>query len=341
MSYGEFDLRRIREILNAGSQTVLILTHRNPDGDAIGASMALYNLLSKMGHKTNVIVPNSVPAFLQWMPNAEKIVNYTKMPEKANALLTEASLMFSLDFNDISRIREFESQHAANKAYKVLIDHHPNPESFCDLIISDTRVSSTCELLFSFIRSLDLDHLVDQDIAACLYAGIMTDTGCFSFNSSLPETFEMISDLLAFGFDKDKIYDQVYNNYSFDRMKLMGYCLDKKMQVLPEYRTAYISLTQEEMRQYNFRIGDSEGFVNLPLSIAGIRFSVLFIENKELVRVSFRSKGSFKVNRLAAEHFKGGGHNNAAGGESYDTMQNTIAKFLSLLPEYKNELQAD
>jgi len=341
MSYGEFDLRRIREILNAGSQTVLILTHRNPDGDAIGASMALYNLLSKMGHKTNVIVPNSVPAFLQWMPNAEKIVNYTKMPEKANALLTEASLMFSLDFNDISRIREFESQHAANKAYKVLIDHHPNPESFCDLIISDTRVSSTCELLFSFIRSLDLDHLVDQDIAACLYAGIMTDTGCFSFNSSLPETFEMISDLLAFGFDKDKIYDQVYNNFSFDRMKLMGYCLDKKMQVLPEYRTAYISLTQEEMRQYNFRIGDSEGFVNLPLSIAGIRFSVLFIENKELVRVSFRSKGSFKVNRLAAEHFKGGGHNNAAGGESYDTMQNTIAKFLSLLPEYKNELQAD
>jgi bifunctional oligoribonuclease and PAP phosphatase NrnA len=335
------DTSHIKDLLHNGQQKVLIISHRNPDGDAIGASMALYRILYKMGHQVNVLLPNSVPGFLQWMPDADKIVIYSKSVTKAEMLMNEATICFSLDFNDISRIREFENLLLKSNAYKVLIDHHPNPAPFSNLTISDTRLSSTSELLYLVIQQLGLGHLIDREVAGCLYAGIMTDTGCFSFNSSLPDTFQLVAELLNLGLDKDSIFDHVYNNFSTDRMRLMGYCLDKKMQVLPEFRTAYISLSQEEMRQYNFKIGDSEGFVNLPLSITGIRFSVLFIENKELVRVSFRSKGNFRVNNLAAEHFKGGGHVNAAGGESYDSLANTIEKFVNLLPTYKDELLAE
>jgi phosphoesterase RecJ-like protein len=332
---------QIKDLLNSGQHKILILSHRNPDGDAIGSSLALYRILKKMGHMTDVLVPNAIPGFLQWMPDADKITIYSKSVAKAEKLMEEATIFFSLDFNDISRIREFESSLSKSKAYKVMIDHHPEPANFSDLIISDTRLSSTCELLYIFLIQLELKHLIDREVSECIYAGIMTDTGCFSFNSSLPETFQLVSELLNYGPDKDLIFDKIYNNFSHDRMRLIGYCLDKKMQVLPEYRTAYITLTQDEMRLYNFRIGDSEGFVNLPLSIAGIRFSVLFIENKELVRLSFRSKGKFKVNELAAEHFRGGGHMNAAGGESSDPLEETVRKFVNLLPKYKNELLAD
>ncbi len=341
MQQGNIDTSRIKELLTNGQQKILIISHRNPDGDAIGSSLALYRVLNKMGHQVNVLVPNSVPAFLQWMPDANKIVVYAKSATKAETIMDEATICFALDFNDIGRIREFESHLVKSRAYKVLIDHHPDPSPFSDITISDTTVSSTSELLYSFIQNIDLGHLIDRDVAGCFYAGIMTDTGCFSFNSSRPETFQLVAGLLSYGFDKDDIFNRIYNNFSFNRMKLMGYCLDKKMQVLPEFRTAYISLSQEEMRQYNFHIGDSEGFVNLPLSVEGIRFSVLFIENKEMVRVSFRSKGNFKVNNLAAEHFKGGGHMNAAGGESYDTLQDTVQKFINLLPKYKDELLAE
>jgi bifunctional oligoribonuclease and PAP phosphatase NrnA len=341
MLTGTFDFKKIIELLGTGQQKVVIISHRNPDGDAIGASMALFRILTKIGHRVDVIVPNAVPSFLQWMPDANKIIIYAKSSVKADKLMDEATIFFCLDFNDIGRIREFEEHVSRSSAYKVLIDHHPDPSAFSDLTISDTHLSSTSELLYLFIQQIGLGYLIDREVAGCIYTGIMTDTGCFSFNSSLPETFKLVAELLSYNPDKDFIFDKVYNNYSSDRMKLMGYCLDKKMQVLPEFRTAYITLTQEEMRQHNFRIGDSEGFVNLPLSIEGIIFSILFVENKEMVRVSFRSKGNFKVNNLASEHFKGGGHVNAAGGESYDTLENTVQKLVNLLPKYKDELLAE
>ncbi len=336
-----YDLMHVRNLLDDIPQKVLILIHRNPDGDAIGASLALYRIVKRMGHTAAVIVPNAIPGFLLWMPDANEIINYTRHGNKADKLIDEATVIFCLDFNDISRIREFEAHYSQSKALKVLIDHHPDPAAFADINISDTSVSSTCELLYIVLQKLGLEKHTDRETAACIFAGIMTDTGCFSFNSSRPETFKIVADLLSYGFDKDAVFDKVYNNFSYNRMKLMGYCLDKKMKVLPEYRTAYMSLSQEEMRQYNFRVGDSEGFVNLPLSIEGIRFAALFIENKEMVRVSFRSKGNFKVNDLAAAHFSGGGHMNAAGGESYDTLQNTIDNFVNLLPKYKNGLLAE
>jgi bifunctional oligoribonuclease and PAP phosphatase NrnA len=341
MVLSETDLTGLTIRLRGEPEKILILSHRNPDGDAIGASLGLSNALLKLGHKVNVLIPNALPKFLKWMKGADDILIYNHDNRKSDELLTRATLVFALDFNDLSRIREFDEKLKDNKCFKVLIDHHPYPGSFANLTLSDTTTSSTSELIYCFFLEAGLKDLIDRDVATCLYTGIMTDTGNFSFNSSRPETFHVIADLLNLGIDKDRIYDLVYDNFSADRMRLMGYCLDKKMVTLPEYKVAYIALSQEELRKYNFRVGDSEGFVNMPLSISGIRCSVLFMENKECVKLSFRSKGSFPVNKLAAEHFNGGGHLNASGGESTDSLQETINKFVNLLPKYKDELLSE
>lgn len=335
------DFSELVKKLKGDSLRILILSHRNPDGDAIGASLGLANVLVQLGHSVNVMVPNVLPKFLKWMEGANTITVYNHDKRKGNDLLTRAEFVFALDFNDLSRIREFDEKLKDNPCSKVLIDHHPDPGSFADFILSDTRVSSTAELVYSFLHEAGFDTYIDRDVASCLYAGIMTDTGCFSFNSSRPETFHIVADLLEREIDKDLIFDKVYDNFSNDRMRLMGYCLDKKMVYLPKYRTAYIALSQEELRQYNFRVGDSEGFVNLPLSISDVRFSALIMENKDCVKLSFRSKGSFAVNKLAADHFNGGGHINAAGGESYDSLEKTIEKFENLLPNYEEALHAE
>ncbi len=335
------DYTAIKELLAESGKRILIISHRNPDGDAIGSSLGLANLLIKLDHQVDVLVPNKFPAFLGWMLNADKILLFADQKEKAEAVLQNADIVFTLDFNDLTRVKEFDEFLSQSSAYKVLIDHHPNPAPFADLTISDTRASSTAELVYSFIREMDIAGNMDAEIANCIYAGIMTDTGNFSFNSSLPGTFRIVGELLNFGAQKDFIYDQVYDNFTHERMRLMGYCLDQKTKYMPEYKTAYISLTQEEMRKYNFRIGDSEGFVNLPLSVKGIRFAVLFTEKKDMIKVSLRSKGSFPANELASKYFHGGGHLNAAGGESYDTLEKTIEKFVNLLPEYKDELLSE
>jgi phosphoesterase RecJ-like protein len=335
------DLTHLQKLLVEGPKKVLILTHRNPDGDAIGASLGLFNLLKKLQHEVKVLVPNQFPDFLGWMPSAAEIIVYSRHKAKAVELFRDAQMVFAIDFNDMSRIREFEEHLLPGKAYKILIDHHPGPKNFADLTISNTAVSSTSELLYIFFKALDLDKYIDKDIASCIYVGIMTDTGCFSFNSSRAETYMEVADLFKYNIEKDKIYGLVYDNYSINRMRLMGYCLDKKMQHLPEYRTAYISLSSAELKAYSYNIGDSEGFVNLPLSIKDVRFSAIFIENKEMIRISMRSKGNFAVNDFCADHFNGGGHKNAAGGESYDSLQKTIDKFVNLLAKYKNDLLKD
>ena len=341
MKLPDLDFSYLTKLLRETRQNILILTHRNPDGDAIGASLGLSNLLVRLGHTVNVIVPNAIPKFLKWMKGAGGICIYNFDRKRGDELLKNATLVFALDFNDLSRVREFDEKLKGRDYFKVLIDHHPDPTDFADLTISLTEASSTAELVYDFIHEVGLQEFIDVDSASCLYAGIMTDTGCFSFNSSRPGTYLTVAKLLEFGIDKDKIFDFVYNNFSADRMRLMGYCLDKKMECLEEYRTAYISLSQEELRQYNFRIGDSEGFVNLPLSIESIRFSALIMENKDCIKLSFRSKGSFPANRVASEHFAGGGHLNAAGGECYDSLDNTIQKFVNLLPNYRDALLSE
>lgn len=332
------DFRRLQEKIQKGGENILIISHRNPDGDAMGSSLAMYNFLAQTKNTVNLMVPNDFPAFLKWMRSAGQTVIYSRQEEKAVKLLKATTILFTLDFNDPGRVREFEEHVKNSTALKVLIDHHPYPEDFADIAVSQTEVSSTAELIYEFMLALGHSELINKDVAECIYTGIMTDTGCFSFNSSRPETYRILSELLKLNIDKDKVYDLVYDNFTYERMRLMGHCLDAKMKYLPQYRTAFITLTQEEMREYNFRVGDSEGFVNLPLSIKGVVLSALFTEKTDMVKISLRSKGDFPVNRICSEHFNGGGHKNAAGGESYETLEKTVEKFISILPAYQEEL---
>lgn len=314
---------------------IAILTHVNPDGDAIGSSLALMHYLQGKGKKVTVLVPNESPGFLKWMPGHSEIIYYGRNKEKADTVLASAGIMFYLDFNDPKRLSRMQkSVEANNKAIRILVDHHPYPQVNSSFVISETRVSSTAELIYYLARDLEGAVPDGTAFARCIYAGIMTDTGCFSFNSSLPSTWEVVGSLLRKGIDKDEIFDRVYNNFSFNRMRLAGYALDQKMKILPEMKAAYISLTREEMKRYKFKVGDSEGFVNYPLSIKGIRLSALFLEKKDHVKISFRSKGNFPVNDLASKYFSGGGHKNAAGGESPDSLEATLAKFEEVLKSY-------
>ncbi|HKL37549.1 MAG TPA: bifunctional oligoribonuclease/PAP phosphatase NrnA [Bacteroidales bacterium] len=323
----------------ANVQQILIVTHYNPDGDAIGSSLGMYHYLSSAGYNADVVVPNSYPAFLHWMPGNEQVIVACDRMETVLNKIRSAELIIFLDFNVLNRVQELEQALREASVPKILIDHHPNPEPFADVIVSSTHVSSTSELLYEILTGLNGEKAIDPAIAECLYAGIMTDTGSFSYNSSLPETYYVVSKLIEKGIDKDKIYWKVYDNYSVDRMRLLGYCLNTKLKVLPEYGAAYISITREELRQFNYKRGDSEGFVNYPLSISGVMFSVIFIEQKDHVKISFRSKGDFQANRFADNHFNGGGHKNAAGGYSELSMDETLKKFESLLPDYKTGLQ--
>lgn len=318
----------------SGGKRVLIVTHMNPDGDAIGSSMGLYHFLKSLGARPEVVIPNQMPGFLKWMPESSVIKVFTHNNAKATEIIQNSEIIFFLDFNSADRTGEMKEYLSSSGAFRMLIDHHPGPDVQADFVMSDVNVSSTAELIYLFIEWLGQDDLVSPVIAECLYAGIMTDTGCFSYNSSQPETYRVLSKLLEKGIDKDKIYDNVYDNFSEKRMRLLGYCLDSKMVVMHEYKTAYISLSKEEKEKYSYAIGDSEGFVNYPLSIKGIKFAAFFMENERNIKLSFRSKGSFSVNDFSRKHFSGGGHFNAAGGESELSLEETIRKFRSLLPQY-------
>lgn len=327
----------VKELLKT-AKSISIITHQGPDGDAIGSSLGLFHFL-KLLNKTNVnvIVPDTFPDFLSWMPGSNEITVCKNSTDAASCLLDQSDIIFCLDFNHTSRIPCLSETVIKSDAVKILIDHHPNPENFTKYIISETSASSTAELIYNFISEFDTE--INQDIASCLFTGIMTDTGGFSHNSSHPGTFEIVANLLKTGIDKNKIFDNLYNNFSASRMRLMGYCLHQKMKVFPEYKTAYIALSQKELNEFNFQTGDTEGFVNLPLAIDGIMFSAFFTEKEKLVRTSFRSKGNFAVNNFSKNNFNGGGHTNAAGGESKESLDKTIKKFESLLPQYLNEIE--
>jgi phosphoesterase RecJ-like protein len=255
----------------------------------------------------------------------------------AEKLLEKTEFVFHVDYNLLSRSADMTRYLYKCKAVRVLIDHHPNPELPSKYIFSETEVSSTCELLFCILKQWDAG-LIDRTIATCLYTGIMTDTGCFCYRSAGAQTFAIAAKLMGYGIDRAEIYDKVYDNYSENRMRLMGYCLNEKMEVFPQYGTALISLNLEEQQRYGFVIGDSEGFVNLPLSVKGIRFAAFFLEKEDKTKMSFRSKGNFSVNDFSKKHFGGGGHLNAAGGDSKKPMNELIQQFRELLPIYEKEL---
>lgn len=333
----KYQTEQIASLLTDPSEIILV-THVNPDGDAIGTILGVYWLLVKKGHTVNMIVPNEIPFFLEWLPGCERILVAEKNLDRANNLIKSAQLLICLDFNASDRLGELEAEFLKARGTKVLIDHHPDPGGFADHVVSDTDIGSTAELVYNLIIKLDMGKLIDKTIAECLFTGIMTDTGCFSFSSSQPETYLVVADLLKRGIDKDRIYMLIYDNYSSDRMRLLGYSLNDKMVVLPEYRTAYISLTENELRRYNHVTGDTEGFVNYLFSIKGIKLTALFIEKEDHIKISFRSRGNFHINKFSEKHFNGGGHKNAAGGESYQSLKKTIDKFIDLLPAYSKEL---
>lgn len=321
---------------------VAILTHQSPDGDAMGSSLAIYHFVKTLGKEAQVIVPNAFPDFLAWMPGADFVLLYDAQKEQANTYLDTVDLIVCTDFNDPKRIGALGDKMLSLACQKVMIDHHLHPSNFADFIVSDPDASSTCELVYDVVKN----HLT-SNIAQCLYTGLMTDTGNFSYNSNRPQIYPMIASLIEAGVDKDAIYNAVFNQYSVDRMKLVGYCLYQKMRVFPEHHTALIYLNRKELYRFNFQKGDAEGIVNMPLQSKDIHYSVFMREDKATpdemeknggiktkIKLSFRSQGDRPVNVFASEVFNGGGHANAAGGEYYGTLAEAVQLFLDNYAKY-------
>lgn len=321
---------------------IVIVSHVSPDGDAIGSSLGLYHFLDSQDKTVNVIVPNAFPDFLKWMPGTKDILRYDRYKEFADKLIAEADVICCLDFNAIKRIDAMADSVLASPARKIMIDHHLFPETFASIVISHPEISSTSELIFRLICRLGYFEDISKEGAECIYAGMMTDTGGFTYNSNNREIYFIIGELLSKGIDKDEIYRKVYNTYSESRLRLMGYILYSKMKVYEDYNAAMISLTNEEQGQFNYLKGDSEGFVNIPLSIKNVCFSVFFREDTEadMIKISLRSVGDFPCNKVAAEFFNGGGHLNASGGELKGTMKDAIELFEQALEKYKPLLTA-
>ncbi len=336
-----FNSRHIDQIKTLLTQPskVMITTHYKPDGDAIGSSLALASYLKHQGHTVNIITPSDYPDFLYWLPGNGDVINFEYNPGKSKQITSEAEVIFCLDFNTISRMEKFGEYVMKSGAKKILIDHHPGPETFCDFTFSFPEACATCELIYYFILALDHIKAVSSDIAVCLYTGIMTDTGSFRFASMTADTHEVIAALIRCGAANFTIHENIYDNFSLERTRFLGYCLKDKLVVLPEYNTAYIPVSKAELEQFKHRSGDTEGIVNYALGIKGVRFAAFFCERDSLIKISFRSKDEFSVNDFARKYFSGGGHRNAAGGRSTDTLENTISKFLSALPDVAGELQ--
>jgi phosphoesterase RecJ-like protein len=319
--------------LFSSSQNILLISHINPDGDAIGSQLALYHYLKSKAKNVKLMTPNNLQEFLKWMDGADEINIFTKDRRGCRRLIGDADLIVMLDFNQSNRLGEAEEPVKVSHARKVIIDHHLDPGNFADLTISVPSMCSTSELVHELVSEINEVGFLSKPYSEALYVGIITDTGNFEHGSYSSRTFRIVADLLDAGVEKEKILNKIYNNFSSDRIRLQGFALNKKMVVLPELKSAYITLTREELKEYNYVKGDTEGFVNMPLSIKGIHFSSLFIEKENFIKISFRSKGDFPSNEFASLYFSGGGHMNASGGEYVDTLDKTVEYFIKVLKE--------
>jgi phosphoesterase RecJ-like protein len=343
-----YEVFMIRKIIKAEQITALdkfirlydnivITCHLSPDGDALGASLGLMFLLRTLGKSVRIVVPDMIPRALQFLPDSKSLVVYSKFAELGNRIIEKAELIFCLDFNIPKRIDNLAPAIVNAKAKKVLIDHHPDPEEFCDITISHPEASSTCELIFRVITDLGLFDKVNRQCAECLCAGIMTDTGNLSYNANNPELYEMVAALIRKGVDKNQLYNLVINTSSADRLRLMGYALSNKMELFPEVGAALITLTHEELQEHNYKKGDTESLVNIPLSVPGIYWSVFMRVDPDYVKISMRSQGDFDVNRICVDYFNGGGHLNAAGGEFYAPLENAVALFHKIIDSLRQQ----
>lgn len=322
-------LEEIKNLL-AKPQRVVITNHINPDGDAMGSALALSIFLKSIGHKVQVIIPNEGPSFLNWLPESNQVLVFNENPEKATEHIKEADLLFSLDYNTPSRAGEMGDLFAEAKAVKILIDHHQEPDSFPDYTFSDTSKGSTCQMIYEWIRDLGFESSINLEMAQNIYTGILTDSGSFRFSSTTPDTHRIVANLLELGVKPDQVYQNIFDTATISRYKLLGILLDK-MEIIPQKNTAIMNLSLSDMNQWNAQKGDTEGFVNYGLGVNGVVLAAFFKEDEGKIKISFRSKGDVDVNKLAREHFNGGGHKNAAGGMSTLSLEETIQKFKSII----------
>lgn len=327
-----------RAVFESKSQISLVI-HTNPDGDALGSALALQMILEKLGNETRVLIPNMYPSFLKWMPNIDKAFIFEHQHKEVRSFLMASTYVFCLDFNGPKRSGTMQEDILKATSERILIDHHIEPElDAFQLAYHCTDVSSTAELVFQLTEELGYQELMDEFVASSLYTGIMTDTGSFSFALKNPDTFNIVAKLIQYGIDAERLHRLVYDTYTEDRLRLLGHAISNRMLVLDTFQTAIISLNINDLKLFNYKIGDTEGLVNYPLSMEKINFAILITERKDQVRLSFRSKGSFSVNDFARRHFSGGGHHNAAGATSHLSLQETTDKLLAALPLHLKEL---
>ena len=325
--------------LLAQPQRIVITTHHKPDGDAMGSSLGLYNYLIQQGHHAQVITPTDYPQFLNWMPGNGDVIIYTDNVAKADQLIADADMIFCLDFNALGRINEMGEKVGESNALKIMIDHHLEPQDFDDYRHWDINACATAQLVYTFIVEI-LGHkeLVNADVASCLYTGIMTDSASFRLPNTTSTVHRIVADLIDAGAPNARIHELVYNDSTEMRLKFLGHCLANKLQVFNEFNTALITVTADELKEYDVITGDTEGIVNYALSISSVRLAAFMVERKDKVKLSLRSKGDFPANEICKKYFSGGGHRNAAGGVSSDSLQETVEQFKLILPKYKNLL---
>lgn len=332
----EYEIGEIKSLL-ASPKKITIIPHRNPDGDAMGSTLGLFHFLKQLGHECIVIAPNEFPDFLAWLPAAEQVLIYEKNTLICQEKLEAADLIFTLDFNALHRTGDLmESFLTQLEKTFIMIDHHQAPDSYAKYIYTDTSMSSTCEMVYHFIEKLDQLELINKTVATCIYTGLVTDTGSFRFSSTTSTTHEVASELIKKGINNALIHNNLFDTSSYNRLQLLGKAL-QNMKLMQDYKTSYITLSQEELNTYNHQKGDTEGFVNYGLSIDGIDFTAIFIENKDegIIKISFRSQNGFDVNQFARNYFNGGGHLNAAGGKSTNSLEETVNSFVSIVKEIR------
>ncbi|MFB9843768.1 DHH family phosphoesterase [Mucilaginibacter ginsenosidivorans] len=332
------ELAALKEFLEQ-PRRIVITTHHKPDGDAMGSSLGLYNYLIQQGHHAKVITPTDYPDFLAWMPGNGEVIIYTENTKESAELVANAELIFCLDFNTLSRINELGELVRASNAVKVMIDHHLEPEDFDDYRHWDINACASAQLVYDFIvNQLNNKQLINKDVATCLYTGIMTDSASFKLPNTTSGVHRIAADLIDLGAVNWHIHDLVYSNMSENRLRFLGHCLSNKLEVFPEFNTTLITVNREELEKYQVETGDTEGIVNYGLSLEGVRLTAFIVERKDKVKLSLRSKGEFPANEICKKYFNGGGHRNAAGGESTDSLEQVINKFKLILPEYKKLL---
>jgi len=326
------DIEFLKECLSTPKQ-ITVIPHRNPDGDALGSTLGLYHVLKQLNHNVQVISPNEFPDFIAWLPGADSVTIFEKDKIQTSEFLKNSDLIFTLDFNALHRTGDqMEIVLKTLDASFVMIDHHQMPDDYAKVVVSDVNFGSTCELLYRVLMDLELDEFINTDAATCIYTGIVTDSGSFKFPKTTGDTHRIVADLIDRGVDNPTVHNRLFSTNSYAKLQLLGKALEN-LKVLPQYKVAYTTLSQKELYQFNFMKGDTEGIVNYGLSIKGIDFAAIFIENKEegIIKISFRSEGDVNVNEFSRKYFNGGGHINAAGGKSFLSLNETVAQFVSIL----------